>query len=135
MSTNIRPEISKKRKYYVSKERYYELKHFCLQYQEWVDELEELGYLPAPSNNEVKSTDVSKPVEDLALRRSKLMNRIETLMKAVEELNDPIGCFIFDSVTTGRAFPYYESRELVFGRDYWYDRYRKFFYILDKIRE
>ena len=35
MATVIRPEISEKSKYYIDKHRYYELKHFCLQYKEW----------------------------------------------------------------------------------------------------
>ena len=29
---NVRPELSKKNKYYISKHRYYELTHLCLQY-------------------------------------------------------------------------------------------------------
>lgn len=35
MATLIRPELSTKNKYYIDKHRYYELKHFCLQYPEW----------------------------------------------------------------------------------------------------
>lgn len=35
MSTLIRPEISIKNKYWISRHRYYELKHFCLQYTDW----------------------------------------------------------------------------------------------------
>lgn len=35
MSTTIRPEISKKKNYWIEKHRYYELKHFCLQYPIW----------------------------------------------------------------------------------------------------
>ena len=35
MSTVIRAELSKNNPYYISKHRYYELKHFCLQYNEW----------------------------------------------------------------------------------------------------
>ena len=35
MSTDIRPEVSVKNKYWISRHRYYELKHFCLQYGEW----------------------------------------------------------------------------------------------------
>ena len=35
MGTNIRPEISKKNQYWISKPRYYELRHFCLQYPNW----------------------------------------------------------------------------------------------------
>ena len=35
MGTVIRPEITKKNKYWIEKHRYYELKHFCLQYPIW----------------------------------------------------------------------------------------------------
>ena len=35
MATVVRPKLSEKNKYYIDKHRYYELKHFCLQYNEW----------------------------------------------------------------------------------------------------
>lgn len=35
MSTAIRPELSKSSKYWIDRHRYYELKHFCLQYPIW----------------------------------------------------------------------------------------------------
>lgn len=35
MSTVIRAELSHKSKYHIDKHRYYELKHFCLQYPNW----------------------------------------------------------------------------------------------------
>ena len=35
MGTVIRPEVSTKNKYWISKHRHYELKHFCLQYGDW----------------------------------------------------------------------------------------------------
>ena len=43
MSTTIRPEISEKNKYYIDKHRYYELKHFCLQYPLWEKQYNELS--------------------------------------------------------------------------------------------
>ena len=38
MSTTIHPEVSEKNKYWIDKHRYYELKHFCLQYPLWKKE-------------------------------------------------------------------------------------------------
>ena len=38
MATTIRPEIALSDPNHISKHRYYELKHFCLQYREWHDE-------------------------------------------------------------------------------------------------
>lgn len=32
MANDIRPEVSQKNPYWIGKHRYYELKHFCLQY-------------------------------------------------------------------------------------------------------
>ena len=45
MSTVIRNEISKKNRYYISKHRMLELKHFCLQYEEWRQEYVRLTVL------------------------------------------------------------------------------------------
>ena len=35
MGTTIRPELSEKNPYWIERHRYYELKHFCLQYPIW----------------------------------------------------------------------------------------------------
>ena len=35
MSVKVRSELSKKNKYWIERHRYYELKHFCLQYPIW----------------------------------------------------------------------------------------------------
>ena len=35
MATKVRPEISEKNPYFIERERYYELKHFCRQYPIW----------------------------------------------------------------------------------------------------
>ena len=43
MSTTIRPKISEKNKYYINEHRYYELKHFCLQYPLWEKRYNELS--------------------------------------------------------------------------------------------
>lgn len=34
----VKPELSKANRYWISKHRYYELYHFCLQYYEWEKE-------------------------------------------------------------------------------------------------
>lgn len=35
MAHDIRPEVSQKNPFWIGKHRYYELKHFCLQYPIW----------------------------------------------------------------------------------------------------
>lgn len=36
MAARVRAEISMKNKYWIPKHRYYELKHYCLQYPYWI---------------------------------------------------------------------------------------------------
>ena len=45
-----KPELSKKSKYWIPRHRYYELKHFCLQYPEWEKLWREI---PLISGNEI----------------------------------------------------------------------------------
>lgn len=48
MTTVLRAELSTKNKYYIDKHRYYELKHFCLQYPEWKRTYAELEDVTLP---------------------------------------------------------------------------------------
>ena len=48
MGTKIRPELSKKNKYWIPRHRYYELKHFCLQYPEWKEQYTNLSSVTTP---------------------------------------------------------------------------------------
>lgn len=51
MGTTIRPELSEKNPYWLEKHRYYELKHFCLQYPIWKKAYSSLdGLATRPSN-------------------------------------------------------------------------------------
>jgi len=106
-----------------------------LQYPEWIEGLKEISLYPEVRESEVRTGSIKSDVERLVEKRSSYKQKIYILEQAIKELNDPIGCYLFDSVTTGRTFPYYEAKGIGCGRDYWYDRYRRFFYILDKIRE
>lgn len=43
MTTKIRPELSKLNPYWISTHRFYELKHFCLQFPEWEKEANDIS--------------------------------------------------------------------------------------------
>ena len=60
MGTDIRPEITTKSDYQISKHRYYELKHFCLQYIEWKAEYTELNTYVLKAVTEGLSYDILK---------------------------------------------------------------------------
>lgn len=70
MGTTIRPEISKKNRYWIDKHRYYELKHFCLQYPTWkkahssLDSMVRFAYDAAGSS---RTNKIQRPVEDTVI--------------------------------------------------------------------
>lgn len=136
MSTTIRAEISKKGKWYISKHRYYELKHFCLQYDEWRDVIDGLTALSSPSGDiSLGGSGISDKTGDTAVKRASMRARMEMIEQAAIAADPDIYTFIFKSVTQGISYEKLIVSGVPCGRDYFYDRYRKFFWILDQIRE
>lgn len=59
MATLIRPELSLNNKYWIDRHRFYELKHFCLQYKSWKKSYEALNELGISSMiNKMPSSNI-----------------------------------------------------------------------------
>lgn len=131
MSTVIRNSVSKKNKYYIGKHRYLELKHFCLQYPEWKKEVAEFDGLKGRGFDYIRGTDIPDPTGNAAVRIVQIKEKIKMVENAAT-LSDPtISKFLLKGVTEGYAFPYLKAvMEIPCERDMYYDRYRRFFYIL-----
>lgn len=137
MSTTIRPEISKRNKYWIERHRYYELKHFCLQYKTWKKIYADLDGLKAV--NQAIKTNLnmfSKPTENCALIRSFYSERMNMVENAAKEADFFLSNYILKGVTEGYSYNYLKSRlNMPCSRDTYYDRYRRFFWILSKDRQ
>lgn len=135
MGTVIRSELSKKNKYWISKHRYYELKHFCLQYPEWRIALTSINYFGSLSNDEIKSTKISKPTEQKYETIEYYKTRMDMITRAIRETDEELYDYIFLGVTQARSYEWLQvNKQIPCSKNYYYERYRKFFYILDKIR-
>lgn len=55
--------------------------------------------------------------------------------ESVKIAGGDISEFLLESVTHGTSFPVLESRGIPCGRQYFYERYRKYFFELDKRRD
>ncbi len=132
---NQRSELSPKNKYWIPKFRYLELKNFCLQYPEWKSELASLDPLKA-NLPKISSGNFSDPTNTLVARRLELNKKI-SLIENCADLSEPsISSWLIKGVTENYTYEYLKYKlDLPAGRDYYYDRYRKFFFILDKKRE
>lgn len=134
---NERP-ISEK-KYGISKHRFLELKHHCLQYPDWRRELEN-------TRDTVKSiqygkegkggTSIRSATESLAIWRAELEEKCKTIEQAAIEADPELYPYILEGVTTDYAtFRYLkDAKKIPCGKDMYYDRRRKFFYLLSKKR-
>lgn len=102
MATTIRPEIDRRSKWHISKHRYYELKHFCLQWHEWRD-----------------GADTYRTI----------------VRDACKEADPFLAPYILKAVTEGVSYTYLRTMyDIPCGRSMYFDRYRKFFWLLSKVR-
>ena len=112
-----------KSEYELSKHRFYELKHFCLQYPEWEKEYEELdGYRKKLIGEENDTTSQE------GIRRAELSYNMMIVGKTCEEICSKAGYAL--DVFLLVAFDI--KPHLVSGKeDCWY-YYRKFFWELSR---
>lgn len=138
MATMIRAEISEKNKYYIDKHRHYELKHFCLQYPSW-----KKAYADFDDTSISLSTIESAPTSNLpgdptakrAVMKAHYSERIDLIEKVAMEADRYLYEYILKAVTEGLSYTYLKSRlNIPCGKDMYYDRYRKFFWLLNTSR-
>lgn len=137
MGTDIRPEITTKSNYWISKHRYYELKHFCLQYIEWKATYAELdGMEGGDMIRDSKSTNIGNPVERVMDRRLYLSDRINLIETAALEAGSELNTYVLKAVTEGLSYDILKARfNIPCCRNVYYDIYRRFFWLLDKARK
>lgn len=137
MSTIIRPEISRKNKYWIDRHRHYELKHFCLQYPEWKRAYYLSPGISSSFGNELPGSDShGDPTAKLAMRKVVYMERIELIERIAGEADKDLRDYILKGVTEGLSYTYLRTKmNMPCSRDMYYDRYRKFFWLLDNARD
>lgn len=138
MTTVIRPVISEKSKYYIDKHRYYELKHFCLQYKEWKKAYEACNESMIFTSTVDRMPGGNTPSDltaKYAVKRAQYAERIRLVEEAAMEADDFLYNYILKAVTEGLSYTYLKSKmDIPCGRDMYYDRYRRFFWLLNEAR-
>lgn len=131
MSTKIKPQLSKKSKYYISKNRYKELMYFCLQYPEWLDEMSDIG-IQSHEHSEIKEQSyLSDTTANQAIKLTILSEKIKLVEQTALETDSYIYQFILIAVTEGYTYNELKTvRDIPCSRGYFYERYRRFFWLL-----
>lgn len=135
MATTIKPTLSKKNNNWIDKHRYYELKHFCLQYPEWKKLYSEIDGLGASRTEDVAARTNTPPdnVYRCVELRSAYLKRIELVEKTAIQADPSLASYILKAVTEGLSYNALKARlEIPCGRDTYYSCYRRFFWLLDR---
>ena len=138
MGTTIRPELSEKNPYWIEKHRYYELKHFCLQYPIWKKAYLALnGLSKRPTDLVLFSSQqhLGDPTAKCAEARIFYSDRMELVKLVAEETDAVLGSYILQAVTNGISYDCLKARlDIPCCKDVYYDLYRRFFWLLNKKR-
>lgn len=134
MCTVIRPVVSNKNPYAISKERYYELKHFCLQYSDYKRRMA-LERSKSPISGRLvcsrSSAHVTDKVGEMAANLVLWDGYIKMIDSCCKEAGGDIASYLHECVTKGKS---YATIYPPCSKEYFYQRYRKFFWLLDKRR-
>lgn len=130
----MRTELSTKNKYWIPKHRYLELKNFCLQYPDWKLALNSITLLKA--NSQISSSgNFSDPTETIALKRDNYLQKISMVEDTAKESDYTLYQWLIKGITGPYGYDYLKYQlNIPASRDMYYDRYRRFFWILDKKR-
>lgn len=138
MATVVRPEITSKSDYWIDKHRHYELKHFCLQYPKWKKAYSDLteSSISASKLERESSTNIpSDPTAKCAMKKAYYLERIAMIEQAAKKADTELSEYLLKGITEELSYTYLKTRMgIPCGKDKYYNRYRKFFWILSETR-
>ena len=139
MSTTVRPEVSKKNPYYLERERYYELKHFGRQYPVWkkaYNALDSLSKRPDALEAFVQTNQVSDPTVRCVEAREAYFSKIKMVEDCAYDASPELYTYIMAYATRGDSYTVLKMRDNIpCGKDMFYDVVRRFFWLLNKVRD
>lgn len=139
MSTSIRPELSPKNCYWIEKHRYYELKHFCLQYPTWKRKYNSLISYPSSWPQPIpptKTNAISDPITTHIDERLFYANRMDMLERIAKETDEELACYILKAITEGISYDHLRAiSDIPCCKDAYYELYRRFFWLLSEERQ
>lgn len=120
--------VTKKNQFWLPKNRYYELKYFCLQFWDWQKRRAQLDGLATRENRE--------PTESEAIERAELDEKIRKVMTCCTLAAHQYDEYLLTGVTKGLSYDTMATRKVLpIARDAYYVIYRKFFWLLDASRK
>lgn len=131
----MRTELSKKSKYHMERNRYLELKYFCLQYPIWKKARESLTSLSKKGDILAKVSDVSDPTARCAEARAFYAERMKLIEDCCSLAAPNCHQLLLKGVTEGLSYDILAAKEVLpVSRAEYYEKYRMFFWIMNRER-
>lgn len=122
--------FSKRGKYYISKHAFLTVLHFCMQYDDWLREYRDSVGLRGVQSN-TSTSGVGDPTAAQAIRLEELSQRIEMIERTANEADPSLHPYLLRGVTTeGMTFDMLKAQGIPCERKMYYDRRRKFYYMM-----
>ena len=124
-------------KYWLPKQRFLTVYHYCLQYPEWEDEYNALrsaiGVSGVNYDGMPHGSGTGDPVSSDAIRLADLDARMKQIRDTIMEVAPEIALWLLKGVTEDRPFWYlHDVMRMPCEKDMYYDRRRKFYYLMAK---
>lgn len=135
--TKIRPVLSTKNKYYISKHAFYAAYHFAMQYSEWKIEYERL------MSSAVRGIDYEKDntsgsfegdsTSRIAMKTAPLKQNLDLINQLAVIAGEDLSNYILQAVTIeGVTYNYLRQRGMPCSKNEFYLRRRMFYYYLSQ---
>lgn len=137
MVNQQKAELSKKNPYWIPKDKYYEMLYFSRQYNTMRQEKKDIlrTYPSVASGEPVTTSDISDPVIKAAMRVEVLTEKMALIENTAMEAGPDIYKWLLLGVTTDYSYNYLAKKlNMPASKNAYYDRYRKYFYLLSKKR-
>ncbi len=128
--------LSAKSKWYVPKEAFLTVIHFCKQYPEWKTELDALTNTSkgiAYDLDKVQGSGDSDPTADLAIRRAAISRKKDMIDHVAYEIGGEVFCdWLILGICHDYPFHYLQDNGIPCGKDLYYSMRRRFIYEMAK---
>ena len=127
---------SEKSKYYVPKETFLTVVHYCKQYPLWVDELSivpDMNKAIDYARDRVQTSPTADQVENIAIRRAEIDRKRKQLEDTAHEVADDLSPWVIRGVCYDLPYYYLKTQGIPCGKDKYYDLRREFYWKMSKL--
>lgn len=127
--------LSQKNKYYVPKETFLMVIHYCKQYPTWEAELSAMSDTSKAityDHDRVQTSNDSDPTADLAMRRAEISRKKDMIDKTAKEVAGSLWKWLILGACHDNPYYHLQHCGIPCGKDMYYNLRRKFYYEMSK---